>query len=875
VRNDEASIIEADVAAAKLIACEPPLRRAAVAARCVELFAGSARLSCALRHAGLDATAVDWGGNKATAEAAILAVDLATPAGQDLAKTLIGDSAVFFVFAAPPCGTASRARNRPVPSHLRRMGAPEPRPLRSSERPWGLADLSGLDALRVQKANELYVFTAKCARDAAAAGRLWCIENPANSFFWDLDVVAALLSLPNAQDTCFHNCMHGGSRDKLTKLRHNVPALQALSKRCDRSHAHEPWGALRSGAGWSFATAQETAYPHLLCERIAHILASVCPVDAIARSPPCPAASVAAAPPCPAPTAPRQAPLAPDLAAAADKQRRGVRHPQLIPEFKEQLNLVVLLPDEIQLVRRWSRPLDAPITLADRLLPTGSRLLAASRPFQIGAETGPEPLASSPLLLPVRARLPRSMLLRPGQVYVGRGPGHPASKWASPFKVGEFGRAGAVERYAAHLTRSLALLDDLHELNGAELVCHCELSAPCHADELIAAFGRAFPGAQPPLDNSLAIEVGIPWPPSEFVELALGLVHPFDAERFLDDDIVGAMFDTLTLGPSEIAARRRNKLDELRARRDALAGREAQLKASLDPIVAHIVRDKQILLLKEVLRDIGHPDTELAADIAVGFPLVGVAKPANVFEKKAEPDPLPLEQLLRCSRWAIRRVLDDARSSLDPEIVQAVWDNTVAEAATDRRWIRGPFSCSEIAARVGPLWVPSRRFGVKQGKKTRAVDDLSEFYVNAAYCCREKVTLGGLDEVVAVAKRWAQAVDADGIVEFDLASGRDALRQAAPAVPGRRPHRRKDVGPRGRVQAVRRPAGAQVCVGHRRREAWHARQDLLDRRRASFRRPGVGAFLQPAGARPAPLGPVAARHRRDELLRRLPAPRAR
>ena len=54
---------------------------------------------------------------------------------------------------------------------------------------------------------------------------------------------------------------------------------------------------------------------------------------------------------------------------------------------------------------------------------------------------------------------------------------------------------------------------------------------------------------------------------------------------------------------------------------------------------------------------------------------------------------------------------------------------------------------------MGPLWVPSRRFGVKQGKKTRAVDDLSEFYVNAAYCCREKVILGGLDEVIAVAKR--------------------------------------------------------------------------------------------------------------------------
>jgi len=135
---------------------------------------------------------------------------------------------------------------------------------------------------------------------------------------------------------------------------------------------------------------------------------------------------------------------------------------------------------------------------------------------------------------------------------------------------------------------------------------------------------------------------------------------------------------------------------------------------------------------------------------------------------------------LRCSRWASRRVLDDerisldpvddARSSLDPEVARTVCDDNVAEAAADGRWIRGPLSRSGVAARVGPLWILSSRFGVKQGEKTRAVDDLSEFYVNAAYCCREKVTLGGLDEVVAVAKRSAQAVDADGVVQCDLAS---------------------------------------------------------------------------------------------------------
>ena len=49
-------------------------------------------------------------------------------------------------------------------------------------------------------------------------------------------------------------------------------------------------------------------------------------------------------------------------------------------------------------------------------------------------------------------------------------------------------------------------------------------------------------------------------------------------------------------------------------------------------------------------------------------------------------------------------------------------------------------------------WIPSKRFGVKQGGKVRAVDDFSEFLVNASVNSSEKLALYGIDEVVNTAR---------------------------------------------------------------------------------------------------------------------------
>lgn len=83
----------------------------------VEVFAGSATLSKAADRRGLKALPVDHSQNKHRPQHDILIMDLSDPTAQsDLMQTL-EDDVPCGLHMAPPCGTCSRARERPLP-HL-------------------------------------------------------------------------------------------------------------------------------------------------------------------------------------------------------------------------------------------------------------------------------------------------------------------------------------------------------------------------------------------------------------------------------------------------------------------------------------------------------------------------------------------------------------------------------------------------------------------------------------------------------------------------------------------------------------------------------------------------------------------------------------
>ena len=62
----------------------------------------------------------------------------------------------------------------------------------------------------------------------------------------------------------------------------------------------------------------------------------------------------------------------------------------------------------------------------------------------------------------------------------------------TPFKVKEFGREGAIQKYEAHLRSSADLQQKLGQLSNKVLLCHCDLSEACHGNVLIRAWEEKF-----------------------------------------------------------------------------------------------------------------------------------------------------------------------------------------------------------------------------------------------------------------------------------------------------------------------------------------------------------------------------------------------
>ena len=97
-------------------------------------------------------------------EVAVVKIDLCSKDGVRVLLNQLNSNKRVVVWLAPPCGTFSRARERPVPVKLKRMGAPEPQPLRDATFPMGFPDLTGSDREKVGRGNTLADIAAMIAQ---------------------------------------------------------------------------------------------------------------------------------------------------------------------------------------------------------------------------------------------------------------------------------------------------------------------------------------------------------------------------------------------------------------------------------------------------------------------------------------------------------------------------------------------------------------------------------------------------------------------------------------------------------------------------------------------------------------------------------------
>ncbi len=270
------------------------------------------------------------------------------------------------------------------------------------------------------------------------------------------------------------------------------------------------------------------------------------------------------------------------------------------------------------------------------------------------------------------------------------------------------------------------------------------------------------------------MQFGIPWPQAEFLSLAKAAKHPFDAPPYISDDVARAVFSIVTNGLNAFKESLEAELLSLCGYRDSLELQEAALHKAMPAAVSAVLKGKNILAWQVALRKTNHGDSNLIRDFAAGFRLTGDQPRTGVFEAKPAEDVAEGEDV----RWLwdqsdmVRRELVRSiraeEQRIDTDVADAMEQATLNEVA--KGWASGPFSEQEMTAQLGPRWVASRRFGVKQGDKIRPVDDFSASFVNSCTTIRERVSVDGVDGLVNIVKLWARLLRSDE-VEVALRSG--------------------------------------------------------------------------------------------------------
>lgn len=558
---------------------------------------------------------------------------------QQLLELIAGESNVILLWLAIPCGTFSRAREKPIPKWQRARGVPAPKPLRSGEHPRGFPWLAGKDALRVEASNSLVDFAIELIKVVADKRASWCIENPRGSWLWSVKEVAELSGRPTSATIDYQACMHGGSRDKWQRLLTNLPTLKSLEARCDGGHTHLPWGAQMAGSNFlGFATAEEAEYPQVFCEKVAKALAE----------------QVKSAPP-----------------------------------------------------------------IQARSMQMSAAQAAAKEP-----KKGNESKAKRARLLPALGLQPKGRVLGP--------------------LVPEF--------------RQKIRLED-HSDNKMLPEKKCTLK------EKACIQGVHLPPGTKVLDQKTegksGVELGIPWTEGEFVSQAMLIDHPFNRRVVANDRVARAIFWILTTGSKGVARHRKGCLERWRRKAAELETKEEEIFKAMHPDVRSVVAGKlavkRPLLFKEILKEVGFPHVEQITQMLVaGVPMFGKFPATGVFPEKEVEATNNVEKLMRASRWSRRALLGSMRPSGDDELDKAIYKKTQEEL----EWgmLNGPFTEEQLTAKLGPLWVPARRFGILQGDY-RQIDDYSEYGHNATSETSETIDAGGLDWAVGIAKVWAQALE--------------------------------------------------------------------------------------------------------------------
>lgn len=229
---------------------------------CLEVFAGTARVSQALQNVGIAAFPVD---TCIYPSHNVLTGDIAMGI-----FNFLRNGRVKMVWLGMPCTTFSRARRNDG------LGPP---PLRTSSYLWGLPDLRPSDQRKLEDGNQLFRFTMKVLSICEQLHIPYILENPLTSMAWEMQPLVDFCAQHQPCICDLDFCMYGEQWLKPTRLLYNYIDISQLSLRCSGPYSrccqtNRPHRALRgTDSNGVFWTLRAQPYPLRMVQKFAEIMA--------------------------------------------------------------------------------------------------------------------------------------------------------------------------------------------------------------------------------------------------------------------------------------------------------------------------------------------------------------------------------------------------------------------------------------------------------------------------------------------------------------------------------------------------------------------------------------------------------------------------
>ena len=252
--------------------------------------------------------------------------------------------------------------------------------------------------------------------------------------------------------------------------------------------------------------------------------------------------------------------------------------------------------------------------------------------------------------------------------------------------------------------------------------------------------------------NDNQVTIGNHFSPEEFLNEAVRLCHPTEHNSLFPKEVRANEPPLSNNTVHQIALERAEEVKRWVAFSKELSAKEPDLKSSISPRIAEVLKDKRLCLLERLLEEAGHEDTSLVEDIKKGFDLTGALPRPGVFNQKFRPASMTCEDLRKVSNLSRDVLLESVQNSGDKEVDISLFAATLKEV--EKGFIKGPISREELPAGS----TLTNRFPVKQKNKVRPIDDYKASLANVAVTQSEGVTIHTIDHIASMItfsiKKW-------------------------------------------------------------------------------------------------------------------------